>query len=61
MRALLSQYWDLRQAGPVASVQLAGRCYSMDAAYPLLVVGSSEEHLQVINLAEPTKAFQASL
>jgi len=33
----------------------------MDAAYPLLVVGSSEEHLQVINLAEPTKAFQASL
>ncbi|KAF7790186.1 hypothetical protein EIP86_001138 [Pleurotus ostreatoroseus] len=39
------KYWDLRSATPMATVQLPERCYSMDAAYPLIAVGTAGRHL----------------
>ncbi|KZV81698.1 WD40 repeat-like protein, partial [Exidia glandulosa HHB12029] len=47
------KYWDLRSPNPIASVQLAGKCYALDVVFPLMVVGSSERKLQVFNLNQP--------
>ncbi|KAI0029340.1 Poly(A)+ RNA export protein [Vararia minispora EC-137] len=55
------KYWDLRSSQPVATVQLPERCYSIDAAYPLLVAATADRHLEVFNLTNPTKAFKSSL
>ncbi|ETW82832.1 hypothetical protein HETIRDRAFT_439495 [Heterobasidion irregulare TC 32-1] len=45
------KYWDLRSANPISTVQLPERCYSFDVAYPLLVVGTAERHIQIFNLS----------
>ncbi|CAK5279250.1 unnamed protein product [Mycena citricolor] len=52
------KYWDLRSSNPVATVQLAERCYSMDVQYPLMVVGTAERHIQIFNLTNPTTVFK---
>lgn len=33
----------------------------MDVAYPLLVVGTAERHIQIFNLTNPTVPFQVCL
>lgn len=55
------QYWDLRSANPVATVQLPERCYTMDVLYPLLVVGTAERHIQIFNLTNPTTAYKVRI
>ncbi|KAG6333212.1 hypothetical protein ID866_5881 [Astraeus odoratus] len=52
------KYWDLRSANPVATVQLPERCYTMDAQYPLLVVGTAERHIQIYNLSTPATPYK---
>lgn len=52
------QYWDLRGPTPIATVQLAERCYTMDVVYPLLVVGTAERLVQVFDLANPATALK---
>ena len=52
------QYWDLRTQNPVATVTLPERCYTMDVAFPLLVVGTAERHIQVYNLNNPTVLYR---
>ncbi|KAM5538505.1 hypothetical protein V8D89_007838 [Ganoderma adspersum] len=52
------KYWDLRTPNPVSTVQLPERCYTMDVAYPLMVVGTAERHIQVFNLQNPTTPFK---
>ncbi|KAH9911888.1 Poly(A)+ RNA export protein [Amylocystis lapponica] len=52
------KYWDLRQSAPVSTVQLPERCYTLDVAYPLMVVGTAERHIQIFNLTSPTSAFK---
>ena len=51
---IMPQYWDLKSSAPVASVQTQERVYCMDVQYPLLVVGTAERHIQIINLNQPT-------
>ncbi|RKP26732.1 WD40-repeat-containing domain protein [Syncephalis pseudoplumigaleata] len=53
------KYWDCRQPNPVASVQLPERCYTMDALFPLLVVGCADRHIQIFNLNSPTTPFKS--
>jgi len=48
------RYWDLKSSSPVASVQTQEPVYCMDVRYPLLVVGTAEKHIQIINLNQPT-------
>ncbi|EIN04812.1 Poly(A)+ RNA export protein [Punctularia strigosozonata HHB-11173 SS5] len=52
------KYWDLRQSAPIASVTLPERCYTMDVAYPLMVVGCADRHIQIFNLTNPTTAYK---
>ncbi|KXS17253.1 WD40 repeat-like protein [Gonapodya prolifera JEL478] len=54
------KYWDLRQPSgtPTAQVQLPERAYTMDAVGPLLVVGTAERHLNIINLQNPGQIFK---
>jgi mRNA export factor len=52
------QYWDLRSPKPVASLDMAERVYSMDVQYPLMVVGTAQRHIQVVNLNSPTVIFK---
>ncbi|VDB96567.1 unnamed protein product [Peniophora sp. CBMAI 1063] len=53
------KYWDLRTPQPIATIQLPERCYTMDAVYPLLVVGTANRGLEVFNLTNPNKAFKS--
>ncbi|THH30001.1 hypothetical protein EUX98_g4192 [Antrodiella citrinella] len=52
------KYWDLRTPNPISTVQLPERCYTFDVAYPLMVVGTAERHIQVFNLTNPTTAYK---
>ena len=57
---ILSQYWDVRTPTPISTVTLPERCYTVDVAYPLMVVGTAERHIQIFNLSQPTTAFKVS-
>ncbi|CAK7240693.1 MAG: RNA export factor gle2 [Sporothrix thermara] len=52
------KYWDLRQQQPVAAVQLQERVYTMDVKDNLLVVGTADRYINVVNLKEPTKLYK---
>ncbi|KDQ13524.1 hypothetical protein BOTBODRAFT_111302 [Botryobasidium botryosum FD-172 SS1] len=55
------KYWDTRSSNPIATVQLPERCYAMDVAYPLLVVGTAERHIIMIDLNNPTNVHRKIL
>lgn len=52
------KYWDLRSPQAIAVVPLPERAYSMDIVSPLLVVGTAERHICIINLTNPTQIFK---
>jgi mRNA export factor len=52
------KYWDTRQSQPVASVQCQERVYTLDVKKNLLVVGTADRYINVINLSEPNKFYK---
>jgi len=52
------KYWDLRSSNPIASIQLQERCYTMDVKDNLLVVGTADRYINIINLTEPQKFYK---
>ncbi|CAO3600289.1 unnamed protein product [Absidia cylindrospora] len=52
------KYWDLRTRQPIGSVQLPERCYSMDTQGSLLVVGTADRHIIIVDLNNPTTIFK---
>lgn len=52
------KYWDLRQSSPAASVTCQERVYTMDVRNNLLVVGTADRYINVINLADPGKFYK---
>lgn len=52
------KYWDLRQSNPIASVECQERVYTMDVKDKLLVVGTADRYINVINLDQPTKFYK---
>ena len=52
------KYWDLRQSTPVASIECQERIYAMDAKDKLLVVGTADRYINIINLDQPTKIYK---
>lgn len=52
------RYWDMRQSGPVATVQCQERVYTLDVRDNLCVVGTADRYINVINLKEPTKFYK---
>ncbi|KAJ5343810.1 hypothetical protein N7541_008514 [Penicillium brevicompactum] len=52
------KYWDIRQQTPIASVECQERIYSMDVKDKLLVVGTADRYINIINLDQPTKFYK---
>lgn len=48
------KFWDLRQQNPAASLTCFDRVYAMDAKAQLLVVGTAECKIHLVDLANPT-------
>ncbi|KAH8821008.1 WD40-repeat-containing domain protein [Xylogone sp. PMI_703] len=53
------KYWDLRTPNPVATVTCQERVYTMDVKDKLLVVGTADRYINVINLNEPQKFYKS--
>lgn len=51
------KFWDLRQPSPVATLECADRVYTMSTRGQLLVIGTAERSIHVVNLNEPTKFY----
>lgn len=51
------KYWDLRQQQPVTTIQLPERAYTMDSQKKLLVVGTADRKICVIDLSNPGTIF----
>lgn len=52
------KYWDLRQPTAVATVQCQERVYTLDVKKNLLVIGTADRYLNVINLTDPSKIYK---
>lgn len=55
------RYWDTRQPQPVSTIQLPERVYAMDAAQKLLVVGTAERHVLIIDLNNPQQISKQAM
>ncbi|KAJ3784669.1 WD40-repeat-containing domain protein [Lentinula aff. detonsa] len=51
------KYWDIRTPSPIATVQLPERCYTLDAIYPLMVVGTAGRRILTFDLAKSPVVF----
>jgi mRNA export factor len=51
------KYWDLRQQQPVTTIQLPERVYTMDSQKNLLVVGTADRKICIIDLSNPGTIF----
>ncbi|PKS07698.1 hypothetical protein jhhlp_006306 [Lomentospora prolificans] len=52
------KYWDLRQQQPAAQIQCQERVYTMDVKDNLLVLGTADRYINVIDLKNPTKFYK---
>lgn len=52
------KYWDLRQATPVATLQCQERIYTMDVKNKLLVIGTADRYIDIVNLDSPDKFYK---
>lgn len=52
------KYWDLRSSAAVATLQCQERVYTMDVKDKLLVIGTADRYINVVNLNEPTKFYK---
>ena len=52
------KYWDLRQSAPAATLECQERVYTMDIRNQLLVVGTADRYINVVNLGDPTKFYK---
>ncbi|KAJ9050349.1 RNA export factor gle2 [Entomophthora muscae] len=52
------KYWDLRSATCIQSLPLPGKCLSMDATFPLMVVATADRHIQIFDLNNPMQPYR---
>ncbi|KAI9891283.1 MAG: RNA export factor gle2 [Vezdaea aestivalis] len=52
------KYWDLRTAAAVATVDCQERVYSLDVRDKLLVIGTADRYINIINLQDPAKFYK---
>ena len=52
------KYWDFRSPQPAGTVQCQERVYCMDVKDNLLVVGTADRYINMINLKEPAKFYK---
>ncbi|KAI8139744.1 WD40 repeat-like protein [Fennellomyces sp. T-0311] len=47
------KYWDLRAQQPIGAVELPERCYALDTSGALLVAGTAERHVCIVDINNP--------
>jgi mRNA export factor len=52
------KYWDCRSSNPVATLNCQDRVYCMDVNNKLLVIGTAERYIDIVNLDNPTQFFK---
>ncbi|KAI5310877.1 hypothetical protein KEM55_005095, partial [Ascosphaera atra] len=52
------KYWDLRQSTPIASLECQERVYSLSTRNKLMVIGTADRYINIVNLDQPTKFFK---
>lgn len=52
------KYWDLRQPQPAGVLNCQERVYTMDVKDNLLVVGTADRYINVVDLKNPTKFYK---
>ncbi|KAL6253179.1 RNA export factor gle2 [Rhinocladiella similis] len=53
------KYWDFRSQNPVATLQCQERVYSMDVKNKLLVVGTADRYINIVDLNSPEKFYKS--
>ncbi|GCE97157.1 RNA export factor gle2 [Zygosaccharomyces mellis] len=54
------KYWDARQAQPIGTVAMPERVYTLDSRQMLLVAGTAERHIAIIDLGNPMAIFKTT-
>lgn len=52
------KYWDLRTPNPIATLDMQERVYTLDVSQGLMVVGTAERYINIVNLGNPTAIFK---
>jgi len=52
------KYWDLRAQTPAGSIACQDRVYAMDVRDKLLVIGTADRYINVVNLNDPFKFYK---
>ncbi|AET40998.1 RNA export factor GLE2 Ecym_7149 [Eremothecium cymbalariae DBVPG len=55
------KYWDMRQSQPISTVAMPERVYAMDSRQKLLVIGTAERHIIIVDLNNPGQIFRTSM
>lgn len=53
------KYWDMRSPAPAGTLELPDRVYTMDVQQGLLVAGTANRHIAIVNLAQPGTIFKS--
>ena len=53
------KYWDLRQSTAVATLNCQERVYTLDVREKLMVIGTADRYINIVNLIEPTKFYKS--
>ncbi|KAI5300048.1 hypothetical protein KEM56_002787 [Ascosphaera pollenicola] len=52
------KYWDLRQSTPIATLECQERIYTLSTKNKLMVIGTADRYINIVNLDQPTKFFK---
>lgn len=52
------KYWDLRQPTPIGTLECQERVYTMDVRNKLLVIGTADRYINIVNLDQPTTFYK---
>ena len=52
------KYWDLRSDQPAAKIECQERVYTMDVRNKLLVIGTADRYINIVNLNDPGKLYK---
>ena len=52
------KYWDLRQQTPAVTLQCQERVYTMDTRDKLLVIGTADRYIDIVNLDKPGEFYK---
>ena len=52
------KYWDLRQSTAVATINCQERVYTLDVRDKLMVIGTADRYVNIVNLNDPTKLYK---